>query len=323
MARAIVIAHRGASGYLPEHTLEAKALAYAMGADFLEQDCVLTADHVPIVLHDVHLDTVTDVARVFPRRARADGRFYAIDFTLPEIRRLRVTERIDHKTGQPVYPGRFPAGTGDFSIPTLAEELALIAGLNRSTGRQVGIYPEIKKPGWHRRQGADISPIVRDVLREHGYTEPEHRCIVQCFDPTETRRLREELGCRLPLVQLIGENDWNEAETDFQSLRTKDGLQEIARYADGIGPAISHVLAAGRQPEPQSPPELTSLVADAHAVGLFVHPYTVRLDDLPAWTTSLDDLLRRLLVDAAVDGVFSDFPDRTVQIRDRLLAAAP
>ena len=97
-SRPIVIAHRGASGYLPEHTLAAKAVAHAQGADFIEQDVVLTRDDQPIVLHDVHLDTVTDVAQVFPGRKRGDGRYYAIDFTLEEIQRLRVTERVDHQT---------------------------------------------------------------------------------------------------------------------------------------------------------------------------------------------------------------------------------
>ena len=114
MPRPIVIAHRGASGYLPEHKLEAKALAFAMKADYLEQDCVLTADDVPVVLHDIQLDTVSDVARRFPRRRRDDGRFYAVDFTLDEIRSLRVTERFDRETGEAVYPQRFPLWQGDF-----------------------------------------------------------------------------------------------------------------------------------------------------------------------------------------------------------------
>src|SRR5262249_26330393 len=103
-AEPVVIAHRGASGYLPEHTLPAKALAYGMGADYLEQDVVLTRADQPLVLHDVHLDTVTDVAEVFPDRKRPDGRFYALDFTLAEIQSLRVTERIDPKTKRPVFP---------------------------------------------------------------------------------------------------------------------------------------------------------------------------------------------------------------------------
>ena len=122
-AAPIVIAHRGASGYLPEHTLEAKALAHGQAADFIEQDVVLTKDDVPVVLHDVHLDAVCDVADRFPERRRDDGRFYALDFTLAELRTLRFSERRDPQTGRQVFPGRFPAGTGTFRIATLAEEL--------------------------------------------------------------------------------------------------------------------------------------------------------------------------------------------------------
>ncbi|MDB6140762.1 MAG: glycerophosphoryl diester phosphodiesterase, partial [Verrucomicrobiaceae bacterium] len=109
-AQPIVIAHRGASGYLPEHTLPGKALAHAMGADCLEQDIVLSKDDVPIVMHDINLDTVTDVAKHFPDRKRDDGRYYALDFTLAEIKQLEACERFNPKTGKAVYPNRFPLG---------------------------------------------------------------------------------------------------------------------------------------------------------------------------------------------------------------------
>ncbi|NBV47014.1 MAG: glycerophosphodiester phosphodiesterase, partial [Planctomycetia bacterium] len=131
----IVIAHRGASGYLPEHTLPAKALAHAQGADAIEQDVVASRDGVPVVLHDVHLDTVSDVAERFPGRARPDGRYYCVDFTLAELRTLSLSERFHHGDGRPVYAGRFPKGAGHFTIATLEEELAFIAGLSRTTGR--------------------------------------------------------------------------------------------------------------------------------------------------------------------------------------------
>ena len=114
--RPLVIAHRGASGYLPEHTLAAKAYAHALGADFIEQDLVLTKDDVPVVLHDIYLDTVTDVAVRFPERKRADGRFYVIDLTLAELKQLRVTERFNAKSGARVFAGRFPAGQAEFRV---------------------------------------------------------------------------------------------------------------------------------------------------------------------------------------------------------------
>jgi glycerophosphoryl diester phosphodiesterase len=316
MTRPIVIAHRGASGYLPEHTLEAKALAYAMGADYLEQDCVLTADDVPVVLHDVHLDTISDVAQHFPDRRRDDGRYYAIDFTLAEIKTLRVTERIDLMTGQAVYPGRFPIWQGDFSIPTLAQELQFIRGLNRSTGRNVGIYPEIKKPAWHRQQGKDPSRVVIQTLHEHGYATKEDACYVQCFDAAECERIRTELGWQGRLIQLIGENSWKESPTDYDALRTAGGLQKVAEYADGIGPAIPHIIS-GRQGDDLT---ITSMVSDAHDLGLAVHPYTARADGLPDWADDIDTLLKALYDDAKVDGLFCDHPDHAVRMRDALAA---
>lgn len=132
----VVIAHRSASGYLPEHTLPSVAYAHALGADYLEQDVVLSKDGVPLVLHDIEIDTVTDVATRFPGRQRANGHFYAIDFTLAEIRQLRAHERCDPKTGRPVYPRRFPIGQSTFAVPTLEEDLQFVQGLNRSTNEK-------------------------------------------------------------------------------------------------------------------------------------------------------------------------------------------
>lgn len=309
----IVIAHRGASGYLPEHTLAAKALAHGMGADYIEQDVVLTRDDVPVVLHDVHLDTVSDVAARFPQRARDDGRYYAIDFTLAEIRTLQVTERIDHRTGRAVFPGRFPVGESRFAVPTLQEELELIRGLNRSTGREVGVYPEIKAPAFHRREGKDISRIVLAVLDEAGYRGREDRAYVQCFDPAETRRLREEVGTELKLIQLIGENSWGEAETDYEAMRRPEGLRRIAEYADGIGPSLSHIVGV----DDDGGPMVTPLVVEAHRLGLAVHPYTFRTDALPDYAEDFDGMLDLFVNEAGIDGLFTDFPDRARVFLDR------
>ncbi len=156
--RPAVIAHRGASAYLPEHTLAAKGLAHEMGADYLEQDVVASRDDELIVLHDVHLDRVTDVASRFPDRARPDGRFYVRDFELRELRSLRVCERMT-EDGTAVYPDRYPARSGEFRINTLLEELDFIQRLNRETGRVAGIYPEIKRPHWHKAEGIDIADV--------------------------------------------------------------------------------------------------------------------------------------------------------------------
>lgn len=305
--RPLVIAHRGASGYLPEHTLAAKALAHGLGADFIEQDLVLTKDDVPVVLHDIHLDTVTDVAARFPGKKRADGRFYALDLTLAEVKQLRVLERFDAKTGKAVFAKRYPSATppAEFRVSTLEEELQLIQGLNRSTGRNVGIYPEIKQPKWHRGQGHDISKIVLPILARHGYATKADACFLQCFELTEVKRIRGELGWQGRVVMLLNAKGREADGIDHDALCTAAGLREIAQVADGIGPAISRIVTWPNSTEKK----LTTLVNDAHAVGLVVHPYTIRVDELPKNCPSVDALHAALLREAGADGVFTDFTD--------------
>lgn len=292
----LVIAHRGASGYLPEHTLAAVSLAYGMRADYIEQDVVLSKDRQPIVLHDVHIDTVTDVSAKFPTRRRSDGRFYAIDFTLAELQTLSVNERVDAKTGKPVFPARFPQKLSRFRIATLEEELELIRGLNQSTQRSVGIYPEIKSPAWHREHGYDISKVVVAMLQKHGYATIDDACFLQCFDQEELIRVRHELGIKLRLVQLMG---------DEPEHRTQAGLKKIASYANGIGPSLSAVFNENGK--------TTSLIEMAHEAGLKVHPYTFRVDALSSGFQDANGLLRAIFETANADGVFSDFPDVCVE----------
>ncbi|MSU51661.1 MAG: glycerophosphodiester phosphodiesterase [Opitutus sp.] len=310
-SRPLVIAHRGASGYLPEHTLEAKAYAHALGADFLEQDLVLTKDNVPVVLHDIYLDTVSDVAKKFPDRRRADGRYYALDLTLAEVKQLRLSERFNAKTGLPVYPKRYPSGTApsSFLISTLEEELQLIQGLNRSTGRNAGIYPEIKQPKWHRAQGHDISAVVLPILIRHGYATKADACYLQCFELTEVRRLRKELGWQGRLIQLIEAKAKGEDGTDHGHLCSAAGMKELAGLVDGIGPTIGRIVT---WPVAGAAPKFTDLVPLAHAEKLSVHPYTIRLDDLPKNCPSAAALHAALFREAGIDGVFTDFTDVTL-----------
>lgn len=301
-----IIAHRGASGYLPEHTLPAKAMAYAMNADFLEQDVVATQDDELVVLHDVHLDRVTDVAARFPERARADGRYYVRDLDLAEIRTLSVTERVN-EAGQAVYPGRFPANTGRFGIHTLAEELTMVAGLNRATGKATGVYPEIKRPQWHREEGVDLATKVLELLASHGYETAQDPIFLQCFDAAELVRIRTKLGCRLRLVQLIGDNRWGESETDYDLLKSKQGLAELAKTVDAVGPWAEQLYSV----DPLSgKPVSSGFTEDAHNLGLLVHPYTFRADDLPPGFRCFEDMVRFFARDLGIDGLFTDFPDR-------------
>ncbi len=304
--RPVIIAHRGASGHLPEHTLPAKALGYAMGADYLEQDIVATRDNRLIVLHDIHLDRVTDVATRFPDRAREDGRYYVRDFDLAEIESLRAHERTD-ADGKLVYPDRFPSAGEDFRVHSLERELQLVADLCERGVRPVGIYPEIKAPAWHRREGVDITKLVLESLARFGYTEHADACYLQCFDEHEVRRIRHDLGCRLKLVQLIGEDDWEpEEETNYGALRTKRGLNKLAKTVDGIGPWVNQLYRYNRRKRRLSD---RGVVRRAHDAGLVVHPFTFRSDALPPGFGKFDTLLEFMIEELSIDGLFTDFPD--------------
>jgi glycerophosphoryl diester phosphodiesterase len=306
----LVIAHRGASGYLPEHTLPAKALAYAQGAHFIEQDLVMTRDDQVVVLHDHHLDTVTNVREVFPDRARPDGRFYVIDFSLAELRKLAVSERFRPSDGAKtaVFEQRFPLEKSSFQINTFAEEIELVQGLNHSTGRSVGIYPEIKSPAFHRGEGKDISAAVLRILQAYGYDEQQDSVFLQCFDAYELQRIHGELlpamSMTLPLVQLLG------TEPEFRAALTAEGIKMVASYADGIGPSMRLIVAPGSV---AGNLQVTNLVQLAHDAGLLVHPYTFRRDLLPTYAASYTELLEIFLDEIGVDGVFTDFPDLTVE----------
>ena len=229
---------------------------------------------------------------------------------LAEIKRLSVNERIKLRTGQAVFPKRFPPGKSTFKVATLAEEIELIQGLNASTGRTAGIYTEIKRPAFHRAEGQDISRIVIETLARYGYKTKDDALYLQCFDWNETQRIRSELGYRGRLVQLIADNSWNEApDMDFDTLRTRDGLARIAEVADGVGPWMPHVVS-GR--DGAGKPVVTDLVATAHELGLEVHAFTFRADALPDGIESLEQAFEIFLVQAGIDGLFTDFPDRGV-----------
>lgn len=295
MQKKIVIAHRGASGYLPEHTMEAKAMAHAMNPDYIEQDLVLSKDNVAVVIHDIYLDDVTDVAEKFPEKKREDGRFYVIDFTFKELQELNVTERFNTKTGEQVYPNRFPKGKGNFKLHSLQEEIELIQGLNASSGKNIGIYPEIKNPEFHHENGKDIAKITLNILSEYGYKTKKDKCMFQCFDAKELERVRKELQSDLFLVQLI----------EFPE-ETKQ-LKHFATYADGLGPWYKQILDKKEGNQWQ----FTTLIEEAHKLGLQVHPYTFRADQLGEFS-SFEEMMQVLLFEANVNGGFTDFPDKMV-----------
>ena len=260
-----VIAHRGASGYLSEHTLAAYALGYGQGAHWIEPDVVLTADGVPIALHDTTLDRTTNVAETFAGRAREDGLHYAADFAYAEISQLRVVE---------ARPGRYPYAT--FRVPTLADVLELVQGLNRTTGRRVGIYPELKSPASQPALAAKALQVLE------GADLPVY---LQSFDAKALAALDTDL----PRIQLVDEND-----------RMADAaLDAMAEYAVGIG-AFKGMLF--RDP---------SLAARAQMRGLAVHAYTLRADQIGSAFDSLESEVAALAA-LGVDALFTDHPNRVI-----------
>ena len=322
----LIIAHRGASGYLPEHTLESKALAFGQGADYLEQDLVMTKDNHLVVIHDHFLDGLTDVAQKFPGRARADGKYYVPDFTLAEIRSLQMTENFKTENGKqvPVYPDRFPLWQGSFKIHTFEEELQFVRGLEKSSGKRIGIYPEIKAPWLHHQEGKDIARATLAMLKKYGYTQKSDPVYLQTFDFNELKRIKTELlpqmGMNVKLVQLVAYSDWGETQArqngrwanyDYDWMFKPGAMKEIARYADGVGPAWYMLLD-----EKQSRPGhivTTPMAADIQTTQLQLHPYTVRRETLPPYVRNIDEMYAALFEQAKADGIFTDFPDTLAQ----------
>jgi len=304
----IKIAHRGASGYLPEHTLQAAAYAHALGADYIEQDVVLSKDSVPVVLHDIYLNSVTNVKDKYSDRKREDGNWYVSDFTLSELKELSVNERLHSNGMEAVYPDRFPITKGNFQVSTLSEHIELIQGLNVSTKRNVGIYPEIKRPKWHRKEGMDISKITIDVLNQYGYSNNEAKIFLQCFDSNELKRIKNELNSSLPLIQLIGSNSWGESEDDYSYMISETGIKEVSKYAVGIGPYLQlnyNVDLKGRNFIP------SPMVRYARQNNLLIHPYTIRKDSIPLDFDDYEKMVRWFITTLKADGLFTDFVDLT------------
>ena len=285
-----IIAHRGASGIYPEHTFASYYEGVRAGADFIEQDVVLTKDSVPIILHDIYLEPTTNVEKMFPTRSRSDGHYYAIDFTLKEIQQLYVGERKNHDKDV-VFPNRFPGGYYHFKVPTLSETLRFVNDLNEKSDKTVKIYPEIKKPEFHLKEGQDIAKIIYETLRLYGYERKTDRIYVQCFHPNTLKRFKYEFKSKMPLIQL----------SENISLDPR----EIKKYAVGIGLPISKLFTIHKKS-----PQLSSYWSSLKKEKLLIHPYTLRADQLPHFVHSFDEAIA-LLKKASVDGIFTDFPEKT------------
>lgn len=334
-----VVAHRGASGYLPEHTLESKALAFFMQSDYLEQDLVLSKDNVPIVLHDIYLDGVTNVATEHPTRGRKVGnitKYYAIDFTYDEIKRLKATERFKEAGAQgqmaAVYPSRFPLWQSSFQLNSFEEEIQLVMGMYKSfksvydkNDNQIdiakikmpGLYTELKRPDFHKSENrTNFAEIVLAVLAKYNLSSDHNdserpKIIIQCFDPVELKRIRTELKSNLTLVQLLEATSEPNLEglptIDYSQWNSLEGLTKIKEFADGIGPEKDQLISIGADKSIKA----SNLTENAKKLGLFIHPYTFRIDSLPSYVSSYAELLDLFLNKIRVDGLFTDFPDLT------------
>lgn len=297
----LVIAHRGASGYRPEHTLAAYELAIELGADFIEPDLVSTRDGVLIVRHENEISETTDVAgrpefRDRRQIKRIDGRdvqgWFTEDFDLAEIKTLRARERLDSRGHS--YDGRW-------EIPTFQE----VVDLARRTG--AGIYPETKHPSYFRSIRLPLEEAMVDALHSAGYRGPGAPVFLQSFEVGNLRDLRQRTDLRLVQLLEADGKPWD-ARRSYREMAAPAGLREIAAYADAIGPDKRLIVPAG--PDGRLLPP-TSLVADAHRAGLAVHPWAFRSDPPFLAPEYEGDPAReyRQFRDLGVDGVFSDFPD--------------
>ncbi len=319
--RPIVIAHRGASGYRPEHTLASYELAIEMGADFIEPDLVSTRDGVLVARHENDISRTTDVGdrpefRDRYTTKRVDGReatgWFVEDFTLAEVKTLRARERL------PFRDTRFD---GQFEVPTFAEVLDLALRRSAETGRTIGVYPETKFPTYFRSLGLPLEETLVETLHAAGFRGRSAPVFLQSFETGNLKRLRGMT--ELSLVQLLdgSGSPWDHLvdgdPRTYRDLATPDGLAEIATYADGLGPYKRLIVPVDLQ-EQLLPP--TSLVDDAHRAGLLVHPWTFRSDPLylaPGYQGDPEQEYRQFLA-LGVDGLFSDFPDVAKKVRDKI-----
>lgn len=285
----LVIAHRGASGVLPEHTIAAYQRAIDMGADYIEPDLVITKDGVLVARHDRHLSKTTDIATraEFADRKREDAYhdgmdWFVEDFTLAEVKTLRA---LQPRAGRPT---KF---NGQYEIPTFEEILRLAKLASKSTGRPIGIYPETKQPTAFAAAGLRHDEAMLETLSAFGYDTATAPVFIQSFEMENLIRLNGQTDIRLIYL--------TETRPDFT---------ETARIVDGIGPYKKLLLT--------DVGEDTGFVAAAHAAGLAVHPWTFRDDALDPNFPDIEAEMSAYFA-LGVDGVFSDFPDTAIRVRDQ------
>lgn len=311
----LVIGHRGASGLLPEHTLEAYSLAIDQGADYIEPDLVVTKDGQLIARHENEIGGTTNVSQLYPERKRSqliDGielsGWFSEDFTLAEIQQLRARQRLSFRNQE---------FNDQYKIPTFEEILQLRARKSQETGRQIGIYIETKHPSHFQKLGLPIEGRMLKQLKAHQLDQAGAPVFVQSFEVGNLQRLRRTTDLRL--IQLIEDAgqpaDQLGTGLSYASMLTPAGLAQVASYADGIGP-YKRLILPEKNGQLQAP---TLLIQNAHAAGLLVHPWTFRSDNEYLAAEYAGDPGAEYLQFFAlgVDGVFSDFAADAFAARER------
>jgi len=320
----IVIAHRGASGYRPEHTLAAYALAIELGADFIEPDLVATKDGHLIARHEPLLDATTDVAQHPEFAARRstknlDGKpvtaFFASDFTLAEIKTLRAVQPNEARSKE--FDGRY-------EIPTFEEILDLVTRESRQRGRTIGIYPETKHPAFHLALGLPLEDSLLDALQRRALDRADAPVFIQSFESANLQYLRARTQVRL--VQLFDDDivHYDSTGTKVAAVRVPHfgdprggvlprNLNDIAKYAYAIGPWKRHIM----RDVGGATLLKTNLIERAHGAGLRVHAYTFRDEPATLAPQYGGDPKREYqeFFALGIDGVFSDFPDTALAVR--------
>ena len=309
----VVIAHRGYSGKYPENTLEAfdNAKYYV---DYLEQDLQMTKDNKLVVFHDTVLDNVTNVKDVFPKeRARKNGKFYVIDFTLDELKELRVTNRyfILWKFKFKQFKNRDYSSDDAAKISSFEEVLDLVQNYNIENDGKLGIYPELKDVWFYKSEGKDTTVALFDILKEYNYDKKQDEIFIQSYDTTELQRVRDiinpEYGVDYRLVQLIPKRKSGDIKVfqngkkekyNYRYFYTKDGLEKIRKYADAIGPDKSLIYGDKRKEE---------YYKYAKELGLLVHAYTFNIERTGKGFTDYQDEVRYYRDVLKVDGYFTDY----------------
>jgi len=322
----LVIGHRGACGYRPEHTLASYELAIQMGADYIEPDVVSTKEGTLIARHENDITETTNVSEKPEFASRKTTKkiggkevtgWFTEDFTLAEIKMLRAKERL---------PFRNQAYDGQFEIPTLQEIIDLAKRKTVETGRTIGIYPETKHPTYFKSINLALEEPLVSVLKKNGYTSRKDPVFIQSFEVENLQQLHKMTD--LPLIQLLDEGTLQPYDfvvkgdsRTYGDLTAPKELTKIAEYAEGLGPYKRLIVPIGEDKRLQP---ATSLINDAHAVGLKVHTWTFRQEEpylAPDYNGNPQAEYEQFFK-LGIDGVFSDFPDIAVNVRQWMFSSS-